>query len=305
MILLPEDRDFVRGEIVTANPGFLADLEIDRWLNEGYRNYCHRLMKADQGHFEIKQSLNFVANAETVELPSIFANLQSMIQAVRVERVLPTGTIPLRFRKRYDEVNPISSSVTGYAYLPTYNIRGNSLVLEPPPSSSETGGLLLYYKAIPPRLESALCWANAGANTLFLNATAPTSDPRPNYYTGAEVYIYSGTGAGQLGIITGYTGFVAVGDATNYKCTMKTNWGTPPDTSSVYCILAHQDFPESFDDLPRLYAVKKAFLKERSRGAEISYDGAALKEKEKDFTDLMSKRTLARKFIQPWNPEIN
>jgi hypothetical protein len=309
MIFLPDDRAFVRDEIVTQNPGFLSDLEIDRWINEGYRNYCHRLMKADQGYFEQTEYLNLTANVETITLPSIFANLQSMIRSTRVERVLPTGTVPLRFRKRFDEVNPISSSVTGFAYFPTYNFRGGNLVLEPPPSSSEvggasTGGLLLYYVAEPPKLESALCWANAGAQTLFLNNTSPTSDPRANYYNGAMVYIYSGTGAGQMNTITAYTGFVGVSNANNYKCTMKSAWGTNPDTTSVYCILASTDFPESFDDLPRLYAVKKAFLKERSRGQEVSYDSSALKEKEKDFIDLLSERTTARKFIQPFNPEL-
>ena len=309
MLILPDERNFVRDEIITQSPGFLSDLEIDRWINEGYRNYCHRLMKADQGYFEQTKYLDLTANTETIALPTIFQNLRPLIQSIRVERVLPTGTVPLRFRKRFDEVNPIASSVTGFAYFPTYNLRGGSLVLEPPPSSSEvggasTGGLLLYYVAEPPKLESALCWANAGVSTLFLNNISPTSDPRANYYNGASVYIYSGTGAGQIGIVSAYTGFVGVANANNFKCTMTTPWTTNPDTTSTYCILAHSDFPESFDDLPRLYAVKKAFLKERSRGIEMSYDGGALKEKEKDFIDLLSKRTKARKFIQAWNPEL-
>lgn len=301
MLIVPAARDYVRSEFVTTNPGFLSDTEIDRWLNDGYFRYVGLLMKADQGYFEETVRLNMVARQETIALPSAFSVGRSFFQGVRVERVLPTGTVPLRFRKRFDEVNPISSAVTGFAYLPTYCFRGMNIVLEPPPASAETGGILLMYKAIPPRLESANCRAAAGSDTLFLS---DSSDPRAEYYTGAKVYICSGTGAGQIRKITAYTGFVGVGSSNNFKCTVDSAWGTQPDTTSVFSILVHDDFPESFHDMIVLYAVKRALAKERSMGTTRNYDGASLKELEKDFVDMLEKRTEARKFMQPWNPEI-
>ncbi len=311
MLFLPDVRDYVRSEFVTDNPGFLSDREIDRWANEALYKYFHIMIAADAGYFEQVKYLNLVAGQEAIALPSAYSSLPASIQETRIERVLPTGNIPLRFRRRYDEVNPISSSVSGFAYLPTYDFRGGNLILEPPPSGSETGaaspagGLLLLYKVIPPRLESALCWAAAGNSTLFLNATTPTSDPRAEYYTGARVYIYSGTGAGQMNTITAYTGFVSVGSGNNFKCTMGSVWGTNPDTTSVYCILMPDDFMESFHDLIPLYATKKAFAKERSMGTARAYDGIALKEKEKQLIDMLPKRTSARKFVQCWNPELS
>ncbi|MDB5057285.1 MAG: 15, gp15 [Chloroflexi bacterium] len=67
-----------------------------------------------------------------------------------------------------------------------------------------------------------------GANTITLAAGAIATD---NYYRGATVEIFSGTGAGQARIITSYVGATKV-------ATLGRNWAVQPDNTSVYAVRA-------------------------------------------------------------------
>lgn len=290
---LPKLRELVRSDFSQQNAtGFMTEAEIDGWINEGYYKYAMHLMMASQGHFDQTTYLSFVANTETISLPSNFANVPSLLQVVRVERVLSNARVPLMYRRRYDEAVATGSVVAGYSYIPTYDFRGQYLVLEPTPGSSATNGLFMVYKALPPKLHSDYA-AAGGATTITLGSTA---DPRDDYYNGCRVMITSGVGAGQLNTITDYVGSTKVATVTT--------WGTNPTTASVYSILIHDDFPENFHDLLYLYATKRAFQKERSMGSARAYDAQALKEREIEFFRFTEKKTDARTQIQPWNIEI-
>ena len=300
LLHLPEQRARVRQDFQQeSSTGFINDTEIDRWLNEGYYKYSVRLMLAAQGFFETTAGLDITNGQEAIALPYNFLSDHSLQKMVRVERVLPTLRVPLKYRKRFDESNPTSGVAGGQSYLPTYDFRGNNLILEPTPAfteanASQTAGLRIVYAALPPKLISGYPQA-IGASTITLDSTA---DPRDDYYVGSKIYIVSGTGAGQIRTITGYVGSTQV-------ATVDSAWTVSPLTSSVYSTLIHDDFPESFHELLPLYAVKMAFNKERSFGSSRAYDASALKEKEKEFVDFTANKTIARQFVQPFHPELS
>ncbi len=299
LLHLPEQRARVRQDFQQeSTAGFLSDTEIDRWLNEGYYKYAIRLMLASQGYFETTAGLDITSGQEAIVLPYNFLNDHSLQKMVRVERVLPTVRIPLNYRKRFTEANPTTGVSGGQSFLPTYDFRGNSLILEPTPSftelnASQTAGLRIVYAALPPKMQSALPQA-VGNSTITLDTTA---DPRDDYYVGAKIYIVSGTGAGQIRTITDYVGSTQV-------ATVDSVWTVNPTTSSVFSTLIHDDFPESFHELLPLYATKMAFNKERSFGSSRAYDASALKEKEKEFVDFTANKTIARQFVEPFHPEL-
>lgn len=292
MLHLPGIREYTRSEFNQQSAaGFISDDEIDRWANEAFNKYALMLMKAHQGYFETTALLDIVAAQEAVALPYNFANQPSTLGIVIVEKVLSSARVPLMYRKRYDEQNATTGGGSGETYLPTYDFRGNNLILEPTPVTAETGGIRIVYKALPPQLRCATA-AAGGASTITLDSGA---DVRDDYYNGAKILIYSGTGAGQIRTITDYVGSTKVATVAA--------WDTQPDSTSVFSTLIHDDFPEIFHPLIPLYAAKKALLKERSGNQARVFDQEALKELEIQFKQFVDERTQARKFVQPWNLE--
>lgn len=291
---LPKLRELTRTEFSQqTSSGFVSDSEIDAWINEAYYKYVMHLMMASQGHFDKTTYLSFVANTEAITLPNNFANVPSLLSVVRVERILSNARVPLMYRRRYDEAVATGSVVAGYSYIPTYDFRGQSLILEPTPGSSETNGLFMVYKALPPKLQSANCGNTGGATSIVLDSTA---DERDDYYNGCRIMITSGPDAGNMGKITDYDGGTKTA-TTDVSFAATT-------TSSVFSLLIDDDFPEHFHDLLYLYAAKRAFQKERSMGTSRAYDANTLKERETEFFRFTEKKTDARTQVQPWNIEI-
>ena len=290
---LPKLRELARSDFgQQTSSGFVADTEWDGWINEGYYKYAIRLMEMGQGHFETDILLDMVANTESVALPFNFTNQRTFLETVRVERVLPNARVPLNYRRRYNESVAVNAANAGFSYLPTYDFRGNNIILEPSPGQSEVGGLFMVYKALPPRLHSNYAQAG-GVATITLEVSA---DPRDDYYNGSRIMIISGPGAEEMKTITDYVGSTKV-------ATVDANWSVQPTSASIYSTLIHDDFPESFHDLLYLYAVKRGFQKERSMGTSRSYDGGTLKEREKDFWEATDKRSEARTFVQAFHIE--
>jgi hypothetical protein len=293
LLQLPAIRDYVRQEFNQASAGgFVDDNFIDQSANEGFYKYALMLMKATQGYFETTALLDIVAATETIALPSNFSNQPSHLGTVIVEKIVSGARVPLRYRRRYDEANSTTGGSSGESFIPTYDFRGNNLVLEPTPVSSETGGIRLTYKALPPKIRSSTAQAGA-ATTITLDASA---DPRDDYYVGAKIFIYSGTGIGQIRTITDYVGSTKV-------ATVGT-WTVNPNSTSIFSTLIHDDFPEIFHPLIPMYAAKKCFLKERSNNQKSNYDASALKELENQFIRFIDERTQARKFVQQWHIEL-
>lgn len=291
-------RDYVRADFNQSDVGsFIQEADIDRWVNEGYMNYSHRLMLSDEGYFEQTFGLDITANQEAVALPTVFDGRGKHMKTILLERVLSTERVPLRFHKRYNEANSTNGGVGGWSYLPTWKFRGNNIILEPTPTFTEaasaTSGLLLTAQVMPARLH--LGTAQAGGNTSITFDTS--ADPRTSYYVGCQVYIVSGTGAGQIRTVSAYVGSTKV-------ATVSAAWTTNPDNTSVFTTLLHEDFPEDFHELLPLYSLKCALAKERSGSAEATHINGRLKELELQLKDYCEDRTTARKFMQPWNIEL-
>lgn len=292
-------RDYVRGDFNQANIGsFIQEADIDRWANEGYMAYTHRLMLTDQGYFEQTFPLDITAAQEQIALPTIFDGRGKFMKTILLERVLATSRVPLTFHRRYNEANSTNGGLAGFSYLPTWKFRGNNIILEPTPTFTElnaggTAGLLLTAQIMPPRLYLATALAGSSTTMTFDSS----ADPRDSYYNGARVYIISGTGAGQINTVLSYVGATRV-------ATFNSSWGVTPNSTSVFSTLMHEDFPEDFHEMIPLYALKCAFGKERDGNSAQSFIITRLKELENQLKDFCDKRTTARKFMQAWHIEL-
>jgi hypothetical protein len=298
MFHLQEIRDYVRADFNQSDIGsFIQEADIDRWANEGYMKYAHSLMLTDEGYFEQTFSLDITSGKEEIPLPTIFDGRGKHLKTILLERVLATERIPLRFHKRYNEANSTNGGLAGWSYLPTWKFRGNNLILEPTPTFTEAGtatsGLMLTAQVMPARLHLGTAQAGDASSITFDTA----ADPRNSYYVGAQVYIVSGTGAGQLRTVSAYVGLTKV-------ATVSATWTVNPDSTSIFSTVIHEDFPEDFHELLPLYALKRAFGKERSNNTEQSFILTTLKELENQLKDFCEDRTDARKFMQPWHIEL-
>jgi hypothetical protein len=220
------------------------------------------------------------------------------MKTMLLERVLATERVPLRFHKRYNEANSTNGGISGWSYLPSWKFRGNYLILEPTPTFTElnnggTAGLLLTAQVMPPRLHLGTASAGGATSITFDSA----ADPRTSYYVGCSIYIVSGTGNGQIRTVTAYVGSTKV-------ATVDSAWTVNPDSTSVFSTLLHEDFPEDFHEMIPLYALKRAYGKERSLQAQLTSITTTLKPLEDQLKDYCEDRTTARKFMQPWHIEL-
>lgn len=291
---LPQVREYVKGNFNqdSSQAGFVSDAQIDLWANEGYMKYAVRLMKAHEGFFEKTADLNIAANTEAIALPSVFSSGIKFLKSTRLERVISGGRVPMQKRSRYTEFKSTLGEGGGDSYVPQFEFRGSNILLDPVPDFTEASGLLLTAQCQPARLTCGN--ARGGASTTIQLAT--TADPRDDYYNGERIFIVSGRGEGQFRTITDYVG--------STRTATVAAWDTTPDTTSLYSLLIHEDFPEIFHELIPLYATKCAFGKERSRGIIKTFDDTRLKELESDFRSFIEDRTTARKGTVPWHPEL-
>jgi hypothetical protein len=135
----------------------------------------------------------------------------------------------------------------------------------------------------------------ASANTLTL---ASSADSRDDYYNDQSVMITDGTGEDQIMTISDYVGSTRV-------ATLSTSWSVIPNSNSTYSTLIDSNFPEQFHLLIPMYAVMKAFSKERSLNSKTSFNMTPLKELERDFINTYESRSNSRQYTEPWNIEIN
>lgn len=277
--------EYVRTEISQASQlGFVSQTDVDFWANEGYRKYISRLRRFDEGFFEKFHTFDIDASANgLIELPSTFSGVTLL-----EKKVNSTDYVPLTYKKR-DE--PTGDSVlTGSGYLPYYSFLGNYLLLEPNPQTDETDALRMKMKYIPPDLHRGTVVLSTSTSITL----ASDADPRDDYYNGTQIMITSGTGIGQIRTISDYDGDTKI-------ATISVAWDTNPDTVSEYSTLIDVNFPSEFQMLIPLYASKKAFAKERSRGAQATYDSSILKELERDFTNTFESRSDGRRFVEPFD----
>lgn len=274
--------------------GFLTPADLDLYINEAYMSRVMDLIEADQGYFSVIKLISLIAGTEAYALPSLWSGEPDFIKAYSIERVLSDRYVPLDFMRRYVESSLITPQAVGDAYLPNCVFRGGSIIFEPTPADTISAAIRLIYAAKPPHLRTATAQAG-GAASITLDAAA---DPRTGYYVGARIMIYSGTGSGQIKPITAYVGSTKV-------ATVDSSWTTPPDSTSIFTTLFHDEFPEIAHELVCLDAGIYGFLKERGGAEQISDFHVQRRAKlEKQFRDLFSSKTDQQRFVAQFHPEL-
>lgn len=136
---LGEIRTLVRNLLDEPSEGFWTDTELNIYINAAYEHYYLRIINSDYaGVLTTRTSLNIVAATDTVALPSDF------LKHKKLERVFDTYKVPIDYNERHEMGTQTSGADSGN-YLPTWQIVGSDIVLEPPPSTSASNGLLLWY----------------------------------------------------------------------------------------------------------------------------------------------------------------
>lgn len=285
IIHLPFIYSYVRKEISqNSSLGFITAEDINIWANEGYRKYISRLRRFDEGFFEKFETFDIDAsNNGIIALPATYAGCTILEKKINTNEY-----VPLTYNKRDTAVSQAIGS--GSSYLPNYSFLGSNILLEPTPIEDESQSLRMKMKYNPPSLHTGTV-ALSTSTTITLSSSA---DPRDDYYNNTRIMITEGTGVGQIRTISDYDGETKI-------ATISEAWTTNPSVTSIYSTLIDVNFPEDFNMLIPLYATKKAFSKERSRGSMSSYDNSVLKELEKDFTDTYESRSDGKRFIEPFD----
>lgn len=120
-----------------------TDPELIEYLNEGVRVYFQEAASANEGYFTTTSDLDIVSGTNTVTLPTDF------FQAKILWKKVTNGYVALNYRNVIQDSYATVSGSSGNEYFPSYEFRGNSLVLSPTPNFSETGGLKLAYIQFP------------------------------------------------------------------------------------------------------------------------------------------------------------
>lgn len=142
------------GDTSATNP-FYSTAELNQYIGDAYKYYSMIMIDEGQGYFETARNLSFVSGNPLISVDGFTPPFYTIS---KLERWLSNGSsIPLKLSERRFKINTTTAVATGDAYLPTYNQRGMSIVIEPTPRSSEApaasgqvnSGLLLSYNYVP------------------------------------------------------------------------------------------------------------------------------------------------------------
>lgn len=138
-----------------------ANSEITMYLGDAVKVYFLGLVEKAEGQFDKTQSLDVVANVETVALPTdcfkvkiLFANQNGIFTALDYINNLT------------EDYSPSDGSVNT-AYAPSYYFRGNSLVLRPIPTFSQASALKIEYTAFPEVMLGVTDTLDSGVSPVF------------------------------------------------------------------------------------------------------------------------------------------
>lgn len=124
-----------------------TDAELTVYINEGVRLYFTEVVKNFEGYFCTTALLDYVANVETVALPTDCFQ----VRAVYMQR--PQGYCALEYMNDImGSYATNSGSGSPDTYQPYYFFQGNSLVLRPVPNMSATGVIKLDYIQFPDQM---------------------------------------------------------------------------------------------------------------------------------------------------------
>jgi hypothetical protein len=127
----------------SSTNSFWTDEEILSYINEAIRRYFTEVVQTAGGQFNTTDTLDVVAGTETVALPADFFEVRAVYRAVS------GGYEIMSYRNNLTSGYSNASSGGGDMFVPSYYLRGNSLVLRPVPNVSETDALLVEYVQFP------------------------------------------------------------------------------------------------------------------------------------------------------------
>lgn len=139
----------------TTAPYYSTDAELNQYIGEAYQYYSMIMIDEGQGYFETTKNLGFTSGNPYISVDGFTPPFYSIS---KLERWLSNGSsVPMKLNERRFKINSSIAIATGDSYIPTYNQRGMSIVIEPTPTSTEapsptgqaTSGLLLWYNYIP------------------------------------------------------------------------------------------------------------------------------------------------------------
>lgn len=157
----------VRNLLGQSNPNnsTWTDFELTEYLNEGIRMYFAEVVANSEGWFTSTTYLDYVADVETVDLPSDFFEAR----AIYIQR--SNGWEILEYRNNITSgfLTNIGSSGTN-TYSPYYYFEANDIVLHPVPNSSASQALRLDYVQFPEQMVNA---GDIAGGTTQLNQVSP------------------------------------------------------------------------------------------------------------------------------------
>lgn len=257
--------------------GKWSDTEIIREMNLSKTYFVNLINTINEKINGRTASVTYVSGTELYDLPK---DLDS------VKRVEVTSTKQKVSSINVDEKEQYRGENNILLPSPVYYLWGNQIGLV-----NISGNVTIYYLRRVPDVHYGTVSAIA-ATTLTFDATPNSSSSVDytvkqidDYYIGAYVNVYSGTGVGQTRSITDYVGSTKVATVAT--------WDTNPDTSSLYALM--YNLPNEVDECVILKTTLGLYPKDRSK--EIASIGQLLQLAQKALTDGLT-RSKERKFVE-------
>lgn len=256
--------DLCRQHISEAATGFWSDDVLLCHVNDEQLFVAGRILQAAPDYFDITESYSVVSGTQEYDLPINFvkANYCEYADSLDVDSSRIILPIIHQLKRAYSR-----SPEANLGYIDSrYYLRRNKIGFVPSPTQSRTVTLHYARRLSPIHYGTA----TAGAATTITFPSTPTAGLVSNindFYNGDCIYIVSGTGAGQIRVISDYVGSTRV-------ATVSSAWATNPSTDSVYSIISEIP-PEFHDILPvggAIRALAKASQKETPASLSNLYE---------------------------------
>jgi len=259
--------------------GKWSDSEILREMNLSKTYFVNLINTINEKINGRTGSITYVSGTELYDLPKDLDSIKRIEVTSTKQKVDPINV---------DEKELYRADNDLFTPNPVYYMWGNQVGLV-----NVSGNVTIYYLRRIPNLHYGTVSALAATSLTFdLTPNGSTANDYTvkqidDYYIGAYIDVYSGTGAGQIAKITDYVGSTKVATVAT--------WATNPDTSSLYAL--KYDLPNEVDECVILKTVLGLYPKDRTK--DIGSIGQLLSLAQKALTDGLT-RSKERTFVEYW-----
>lgn len=229
---VPDMVTFIRDRIRETTANAWTNDQIMRTLNARLMQASRMLAQAHPTFLHDSTTISYVADQSEYSLPETFWGLLAPPLRTDLEPDAPISFGEYSHFYKWLGTTGLNIDRNGERYF----FEGSKLKIQPTPTAA-TGTLSLHFVRRPPEVHSAT--ADAGSSTtITFPASGTYGDPvtRDDYYNGADIFIHSGTAAGEQATITDYDGGTRVATV---------DFDSTPDATSVYSVLT--PLPEEFN----------------------------------------------------------